>query len=597
MSEFESDDPWLEIGCNWDDIDPLPAPPLSQQLEPQELSELFRHEGQQPQEFFQGQLDHSLASARGSSPILGPIDAASIFHESSIDALPLSPAHTKIQGRLERENEGRCADCGAQTHQVKLDPSGKTSMMMKVPLTVPGEVHRGRCLFCHPLPASLVQKQSTDHGTRPTNQATADDMYQLFKAQKPAPRRRSTVSNLEGQPYPMPQSRPSPCQKRSSISQDLPLSYLQDLPMSSVGGQRTTASFNDRFTNLHAYRNILSTGSDTASVSSNQNLASPGVWSHSSAPVWTGGQQYKPPFNKDNSGGSKDDFAEKFQQQQLLIEQMQNQLNLQRLHNQGDDGSIYSQASQHSSKRVKNEGGNDNNSHHSQQIHPSFVSQRSSHSYPQLSSPLQPYVNNIVSDIPVVSGHSEAIYKHIKEKPNLDIGIYIQAMRQFPSHVLIQECALTYLLPRMKNNTEVAKAIGNMGGVSVIIDAMRNHTNHLSIQHNGCEMLLLICKQHPENRQVLMQFGGIQVLVKMMNWHMNDTDLQQDGCKALACVAEGGVEYKIAVAEAGGILAVMKAVEIHPDNETVLMSAYRTLRMLGYNPGQNGGGGGNGKSK
>jgi hypothetical protein len=94
-----------------------------------------------------------------------------------------------------------------------------------------------------------------------------------------------------------------------------------------------------------------------------------------------------------------------------------------------------------------------------------------------------------------------------------------------------------------------------------------------------------------------MQFGGIQVLVKMMNWHMNDTDLQQDGCKALACVAEGGVEYKIAVAEAGGILAVMKAVEIHPDNETVLMSAYRTLRMLGYNPGQNGGGGGSGKSK
>jgi len=591
MSEFESDDPWLEIGCNWDDIQPLPLSPLppQQQEPPQELPELF----------LQGPLDHSLASARRSSPIiLGPIDA-SIFNESSIDAIPLSPAHTKIQGRLERENEGRCADCGAQTHQVKLDPSGKTSMKTKVPLTVPGEVHRGRCLFCHPLPASLVQRQTGEHGTRPTPQASADDLEQLFKPQMPA-RRRSTVSQLEGQPYPMALNRPPASQKRSSMSQDLPLSFLQEMSPSSGVGQRTTASFNDRLTNLHAYRNGLSTGSDTASVTSGQNLASPGVWSHSSAPVWTGERQFQPPFIKENNGGPKDDFAEKFQQQQLLIEQMQNQLNLQLLNNQGDDGSIYSQASQHSSKRVKNQGGNDingsSNSHQSQQIHHSFVPQRSSHSYPQLSYPLQPYVNNIDGDIPVVSGHSEAIYKHIKEKPNLDFGIYIQAMRQFPSHVLIQECALTYLLPQMKNNTEVNKAIGNMGGVSVILDAMRNHINHLSIQHNGCEMLRLICTQHPENRQVLKQFGGIQVLVKMMNRHMNDTDLQQDGCKALACVAEGGVEYKIAVAEAGGILVVMKAVEIHPDNETVLMSAYRTLRMLGYNPGQNGGGGGNDRS-
>mmetsp|Transcript_22685 Transcript_22685/g.48057 ORF Transcript_22685/g.48057 Transcript_22685/m.48057 type:complete len:842 (-) Transcript_22685:112-2637(-) len=49
--------------------------------------------------------------------------------------------------RRDREREGRCADCGAQTHRVVA--------AKKLPLTVENEVHRGRCLLCHPLPAHV----------------------------------------------------------------------------------------------------------------------------------------------------------------------------------------------------------------------------------------------------------------------------------------------------------------------------------------------------------------------------------------------------------------------------------------------------------
>ena len=51
--------------------------------------------------------------------------------------------------RRDREREGRCADCGVQTHEFKYD--ALTGNQVKVPLTVDREVHRGRCLLCYPI--------------------------------------------------------------------------------------------------------------------------------------------------------------------------------------------------------------------------------------------------------------------------------------------------------------------------------------------------------------------------------------------------------------------------------------------------------------
>ena len=375
---FDSDDDPLEIDCNsWDDIQPLPLLP------------------QQPEELldFQGQLDHSLSLSGMGSPTLGPIDA-SIFNETYfVDAISLSPAQTMKndchQVRLERESDGRCADCGVQTHEVKHDPSGKKYLITKVPLTVPGEVHRGRCLFCHPLPASFIPKNSSGgrdiKGDMPPPQS-AEVMQQQLEPQTTDQRRRST--------FPMALDRPSASQ--TMMSQELPLSSLRDMSPSSGGGDRTTASFSDRLNSLHAYRNlrasISSSNSDTASLSvaSSQNLASnlasPGIWSYKSAPVWTGGQHL--PFIKKDK--KCDDFAETFQQQQLLIEQMQSQLNrlteaagASEKSRVGDCGSV--------------------KSHQSHKTHP----QRSSHIYPQLSPILHPpYVNDIDSVIAVISQHS-----------------------------------------------------------------------------------------------------------------------------------------------------------------------------------------------
>mmetsp|Transcript_40403 Transcript_40403/g.97528 ORF Transcript_40403/g.97528 Transcript_40403/m.97528 type:complete len:257 (+) Transcript_40403:177-947(+) len=53
-----------------------------------------------------------------------------------------------------REREGRCAECGIETH---IFETTRDQRRVKVPLTIKDEVYRGRCLLCHPLPTWFQQ--------------------------------------------------------------------------------------------------------------------------------------------------------------------------------------------------------------------------------------------------------------------------------------------------------------------------------------------------------------------------------------------------------------------------------------------------------
>jgi len=56
---------------------------------------------------------------------------------------------TDLSLKRDREREGRCSECGVQTHEFRIDPM--TGTHVKVPMTVENEVHRGRCLLCYPI--------------------------------------------------------------------------------------------------------------------------------------------------------------------------------------------------------------------------------------------------------------------------------------------------------------------------------------------------------------------------------------------------------------------------------------------------------------
>ena len=68
-------------------------------------------------------------------------------------------SNAAIALKRDREREGRCAECGIQTHGIQND--SYHHVPIKVPLTIENEVYRGRCLLCFPLRASETQEPSS----------------------------------------------------------------------------------------------------------------------------------------------------------------------------------------------------------------------------------------------------------------------------------------------------------------------------------------------------------------------------------------------------------------------------------------------------
>lgn len=437
-------------------------------------------------------------------------------------------ATSVVQVRVDRERSGQCADCGAQTHDVQIDASGQS---VKVPLSVPGEVHRGRCLFCHPLPNSN-SRRDTHHSsgnsvnTDASQQSNAHSTYSQH----------STPANW-GHSSPFQQRRPA---------NDLAPDFVQQMQFQR--NQQLLQQHNQHpdegsvYSNASAYSNASHVSSQAPhhyqdALSQSQHTADGSVYSNVSHQ------------------------SNQFQQQQQYP----------------DDGSVASHHSHHSQA-----------SYHS---HASYHSYNQQYLSPQQS---RSFNNRSPSAASLQSGspdYNKALDMALRsmQDDSLSFEHVIRTMQHFPAHAAIQERGCT-LLWNQTFNAEVCHMLVSMGGVVTVLQAMRKHPTINKLQHVALEVLRNLCVNEL-NRQALVQSGGLPFVVETMQKLAEDADIQRSGCNMLASAAQGGMEYKIAVAECGGILAVMKAVETHPDNDNVLRAAYQTLRLLGYNPGGGGGGG------
>lgn len=441
-----------------------------------------------------------------------------------------------VQVRVDRERSGQCADCGAQTHEVQLDASGQ---VVKVPLSVPGEVHRGRCLFCHPLPNS---------NRRDPHISSSGSVCTVSSQQ-------STAAQSQYSQHSAPaQWGQSPYQQRRNAN-DLAPDYVQQMHFQR--NQHLLQQHNQHpdegsvFSNPSAY-------STPSHASSHASRLYPDTLSQAQSYQTADGSVYS----------NVSQHTNQFQQQQ---QQQQQQY--------PDDGSV---ASHHSGV--------------SQQSQQSYHSQASYHSYnQQFMSPQQAHgIDRTNSSASIQSNnpdYNKALELALRsmQDDNLSFEHVIRAMQHFPGNAVVQERGCT-ILWNQTFNAEVCHMLVTMGGVATILRAMRGHPTISKLQHTALEVLRNLCVNEL-NRQSLLQSGGLPFVVETMQKLAEDAEIQRSGCNMLASVAQGGMEYKIAVAECGGILAVMKAVETHPDNDNVLRAAYQTLRLLGYNPGGSGGGG------
>jgi len=90
---------------------------------------------------------------------------------------------TDLSLKRDREREGRCSECGVQTHEFRIDPM--TGRHVKVPMTVENEVHRGRCLLCYPIPLTCGRSSRSLATISTLGNSSAPGNYQQQFQQTP----------------------------------------------------------------------------------------------------------------------------------------------------------------------------------------------------------------------------------------------------------------------------------------------------------------------------------------------------------------------------------------------------------------------------
>mmetsp|Transcript_18247 Transcript_18247/g.41963 ORF Transcript_18247/g.41963 Transcript_18247/m.41963 type:complete len:370 (+) Transcript_18247:330-1439(+) len=100
--------------------------------------------------------------------------------------------------RRDREREGRCADCGMQTHE--LVRNRHTGDIRKIPLSIEEEVHRGRCLLCHPLPSRLAMSSRRNQLQQ---QQSVSMRHQLIQHQQLSNRSLQSMSDRSASSLPI----------------------------------------------------------------------------------------------------------------------------------------------------------------------------------------------------------------------------------------------------------------------------------------------------------------------------------------------------------------------------------------------------------
>lgn len=105
-----------------------------------------------------------------------------------------STAERDARLRLDLEREGRCSDCGIQTHRlshrtVKMASArglGEDAVIVhKEPLTIGEEVHHGRCLLCRPFSENSTGSLSRSNSSNGNDFAYASSRAPIVQPQQP----------------------------------------------------------------------------------------------------------------------------------------------------------------------------------------------------------------------------------------------------------------------------------------------------------------------------------------------------------------------------------------------------------------------------
>ena len=446
--------------------------------------------------------------------------------------------------RSDREREGRCPDCGLETHLIIRGDKGYE----KTPLNVEGEVLHGRCLFCHP----LEEGEKDTHGKTDKQKSKSGSAKKLAAGQKTpfqfdvdmtTPQQHNRKTPLKNSSRADKPRKTSTGKTQKGKSKDRKHSVKQHIkdnnrdPTDKIASQSTDdeesrasqysnrSQVSDGIGRLgHAMASGMGmTCAETPTSSSRSNLMQR---QNSKTP-----QGRDPPSSTKNAPGIANNNL--FGGSDRFNDQDDIPAHIQLAHNKLPS-SIY---------------------HH--------------HLYPVSKEAEQAYIEKTLAYLESGGG---------------DIVDLIVSMRRFPFSLSVQSLCCEKLYVHCFDNDH-AHSIVLVGGIRTVIDAMENHSYDIALQRGCAGIIKHIAMAGNLSLNMLDKMGAVKVIINAMQQHKTSASLLESCCWALASMARGpNNEIKVRIAKMGGVHAAMNAVEHFPHNETLLRAAFHCLQQLGYNP-------------
>jgi len=451
--------------------------------------------------------------------------------------------------RLDRKREGRCPDCGLETHSLARRHDGS---LVREPLNIKGEVSNGRCLFCNPLDdvesGSETSSQQFIHNVQHSRLSpiTSSALWPSGghnRKQSLGPQKQSHVDHAK-----LMSGRNGPTNMYQNKNKMSPPKRLWaqrrksevDLSVSSVSNS----------SGLETMDSIPTDDGDDRSLRSGRSQNSGGMGKLGSAIASgmevTGGRESPRKQHQQRNRAPDPPFIPK-KSPQLDTPISMNSRAIVRKQSSEEDlhrGMVIAHSKLPSSIY-----------HH--------------HQHPLENGAEQAFIEKTRSYLESGSG---------------DICDVVVAMRRFPFSLSIQRVACEKLYVHCFERDH-AHAIGLAGGIRTIIDAMEYHSNDVTLQQACAGMIKHLACASPYNLDMLDRMGAVGMLMATMECHSQNAMLLEACCWAIEGMARfHSPAFKMRVARDGGIHAAMKAVETFPDNEALLRAAFHCLRQLGYNP-------------
>jgi hypothetical protein len=470
--------------------------------------------------------------------------------------------------RMDREREGRCAECGIETHSIVSSNKGYE----KTPLNVEGEVFDGRCLFCHPL---LEEGESPKKGKK-TNASMASALNMPFRFDNDTitPQQTNRQTPLKSAPTPYP----TPSQSGMSASSSQNSEGKQERKHSWTDHVRMNLGIDDNGNSIHSTASL--TKAFTRSVNNERpepDDASRGSQYSSRSQVSEGR------LGKAMATGMGMSCAEQPNTKYKPISLDSKSPHASRRSPKMRDPpsstttpvSNSSQSQHFSSQNISplggsERGGNGDVPAHVRLAHnklPSSIYHH--HLFPMNQETEQAYIEKTLAYLESGGG---------------DIVDLIVAMRRFPFSLAIQSMCCEKLYVHCFEHDH-AHAIVLVGGIRTVIDAMEYHTTDIALQRGCAGIIKHMAAASKFNLEMLDKLGAVKCVVNAMEQNMTSAPLLESCCWALGTMArEPNSKIKLRIAKAGGVHMAMHAVERFPQNESLLRAAFHCLQQLGYNP-------------